>query len=253
MINWLKFFFLSFFADRYAREAAERRFLNLLLGFVLSIVLIFGGLAIGYRLSFGTHYAKASEFKEFAYAMFNDAETFVSISADNGTLTAMPPAAQTVNSLTDGEYSLNGYMLIIDTRRKDQTYAEFDAYYATNDGMRKIAYSEWLALSDDDRAEYPVFGIEYKPTAVDIQSRRGEYQAYFDGLETEDAQAYEKYAQLSAKLENDEIDIADYDCALYELYAATYYPSFAEYERYGNAPTLKTYYLNTVKTEKCVK
>lgn len=253
MVKWLKFFFLSYFSNRYAREAAERRFLNLLLALVLSIVLIFGGLATGYRLSFGAHYKKASEFKEFAYAAFaGDAQSSVPLSVDDGILST-PQPAQTVNSFANGEYSLNGYMLIIDARPRSQTYAEFEAYCREKDGERKIAYSEWLELSETDREQYPTFGIEYKPTSVDISSRRGEYESYFESIKTADEKTYEKYAELSEKTQTGELGKTDYECALYELYIAAYYPSLAEYESYGNAPTLKTYYLNTVKTAECAK
>ena len=70
MVNWLKFFFLSFFSDRYAKQAAERRMLNALACVLIALVLLFGGLLTGYVSSFGKHYAAATEFREFAYSVF---------------------------------------------------------------------------------------------------------------------------------------------------------------------------------------
>ena len=231
MVNWLKFFFLSFFSDRYAKEAAERRMLNALACVLIALVLLFGGLLTGYVSSFGKHYAAATDFREFAYSVFASDGNGVEFSIGGNKMSAN----KQVEKLTDGD----GYALIIDTRPVRTTYDDFIAFCTDKSGAR-IDYAAWLALDEEQRKNY-AFGIEYSGKAIDVAARAESYEQYFD-TESASEQAKAEFAQLKEQVNSNKITQVEYNNLLYELYVKRYYPSMSNFERYGNAPTVRTYY-----------
>lgn len=244
MVDWLKFFFLSFFMDKYAKEAAERRMLNALLGILLALVLLFAGLMIGYVSSFGRHYDNASEFRKFAYSVF-------SVTGDNGVEFSVKKENMTASAVVDTFKSDEGahgkYALIIDTRPAATTYDDFSAFCTDKSGQ-KIDYSAWLELDEEQRKSYK-FDIEYSGTALDVAAHKDEYTAFFDSDRASDA-AKADLSALDERLASDKLTEAEYNNALYELYVKNYYPSLSSREKFGNAPTLRTYYRETINKQK---
>ena len=55
MRGWLKFFGLSFFSDKIAKEAKIRGVFNCVLGFVLALLFIFCGVLASNAVPFYTH------------------------------------------------------------------------------------------------------------------------------------------------------------------------------------------------------
>lgn len=144
-------------------------------------------------------------------------------------------ANKQVEKLTDGD----GYALIIDTRPVRTTYDDFIAFCTDKSGAR-IDYAAWLALDEEQRKNY-AFGIEYSGKAIDVAARAESYEQYFD-TESASEQAKAEFAQLKEQVNSDKISQAEYNNLLYELYVKRYYPSMSNFERYGNAPTVRTYY-----------
>ena len=95
MTEWLKFYFLGFFSQKLTRQAARRRYLNVVLGILLTFILLFAGLFMGYTCSFGKHYGNSSQFREFVYSVFasGDKHKDIHISVKDGKLNADIPSA----------------------------------------------------------------------------------------------------------------------------------------------------------------
>ena len=232
--------------DKHAKEAAERRMLNALLSILCALVLLFGGLMTGYVSSFGKHYENATEFRDFAYSVFAaDGDGRIEFSVENKKMTA----SKTVDSFADGEYKSDEYALIVDTRPMRTTYDDFSAFCTDKtDKNVKIDYADWRKLDEEQKKNY-TFGMEYSGVAIDVAARKDEYTEFLVSDETDDA-AKEQLQKLNVRVESGEIDEARYCEELYELYVKNYYPSLSAYEKFGNAPTLRTYYENIVDKEK---
>jgi len=242
-VQWLKFYFLGFFSNEISKEGADRRFVNTLLSFILTFVIICCGLIAGYTASFGLNYSKADGFKDFLYSALAD-ETNpnrINLKMSDGKLSAeIPGGRQYVNSLIeDGGYDKNGYKLIMDTRPSSETFAEFTITCKDSAG-KDIGYEAYRELTDEGKKNIAL-GIEFSGKALDVTARQTEYIAFLEKVSAPGTEDYnEEIANAYGKLEPDG---AGYANALYALYVKAYYSAVNIRDSYGAAPTLKTYYL----------
>ncbi|MBD5632349.1 MAG: hypothetical protein HDP34_03890 [Clostridia bacterium] len=241
-VGWLKFYFLGFFSNELSQEGASRSFWNVLLSFLIAFIMVCGGLVAGYVASFGVHYKNADDFRTFLYTAFADESSAsrINLSLSGGKLLAeIPDGKQSVNSLIEenGEYVVNGYKLVLDTRAADSTFDDFKLTCKSSDGTL-ITYEEYKALPEADKNNASV-SITYSGKAVDTALKQDEYSAYLDGA-TDVSEAYEALKQKVG-----ELDDKTYADEIYKLYIKSYYPILTGKDSYGDAPTLRTYYMNS--------
>ena len=125
-VDWLKYFFGSFFLHKYASESEERGFGGPLLGLLLAMAMIFAGLFGGSVAAFPSYYENSEEYTQFLYNAFaQSGEDRLNIKIENGVARAgkfdgeygAGLVANTFTSEADRDkYSVNGYQLVIDTR-----------------------------------------------------------------------------------------------------------------------------------------
>ncbi len=264
MKDWLKFYFLSFFRNKYAKEADNRRALNLLLSAVLSIVLIFCGLLLGYTASFDAHYGGAAEFRQFVYSAFAEEGSRIPVKIKNGVFEAdLPSGLDHIDSYVTGDYVYKDHKLIVDPRDVSMTFDDFSAYCVKNDGKNeKISYDEWRGLDKSERGNYS-FGIDYSGVTLDTLVKLNDYEDWLDIVsrvptDDEPNEHYDKtiaqaYATALEKLASGGIDERHYANVVYAQYVQTYYPDMSRIESFGAAPTIKTYYMRTVNNDKTRK
>lgn len=237
MIAWLKYFFLGFFNDKYIEEAPNRSFWNSFLGVVSAFLILCTGVFTGYVSSFNTHYKNSGEFRAFLSASLDDAE----LKMKNGRLSS-PKYVNNFLDLEDGEKP-QGYGLIIDTRPAAETFDDFSVMcYDVKDN--EITYSEYMALSESDKKAYTP-RLLYSGKTLDVTLKQDEYKNYLNGSEAGRA----ALSALDSKRESGEITETEYANGVYTEYIKLYYPSLAGVERYGQAPTLRTYYLGMVVSD----
>lgn len=250
MVNWLKFYFLGFFSNELSKDGAARNFFNTLLSVVIAFVAICGGLIAGYSLSFGIHYSNAEEFRNFLYSAFasENVDSRIGLVAEGGKVSAsFNGEKEYVNSLSgdDGEYLVNGYRLIVDTREAATAFDDFTVVCKDSDGS-EISYEEYRALSEEEKSN-GTFTVQYSGKALDVRQKQAEYVAFIDRISEPSGAEYNtdvavKYAKLKQDLSSGLIGQTDYDNEIYVLYVEAYYPDIKD--AYGGAPTLKTYYLS---------
>ena len=250
MVKWLKFFFGSFFDDRQAKLAPTRRYLNCLLAFLLGFALMYFGLTIGYLQTFGHHYSNSSAIKNVVANLFDTDVDGAPISIKIDGIKASADAV--VNTYDDPaaaeKFVVGGYNVILDTRPLKTTYDDFNAYCAKGD--ERISYEKYRTeLTESERSEYK-FTVEYSGKKLEFTPEKLDgYAAYLDltGDETSaeyNADVFKAYGELKDR--RDELGAGEYENALYELYVKAYYPDISKTERYGNAPTLRTYYVSNI-------
>lgn len=244
MKDWLKFFFLGFFNDKLAEEGAKRSGFNTLLSFVLAFLLLCGGLTAGYSASFSGHYSDAELFRSFLYSAFagEDGSGRISAEVENGRLTATFGDGRThVNGFTE-EDGFEGYTLVVDTRPASTTFDDFSVVCKDAEG-RTIGYEDYRILSEEDKKKGS-FKIEYSGKTLDVMQKQGEYTAFLDRVSEEGSEDYnEEIAKAYASCKAEEMGTLEYANAVYTLFVRAYYPSLKAIETYGDAPTVKTYYM----------
>ena len=250
-IGWLKFYFLGFFSNELSQEGASRSFWNVLLSFFLTFLIICGGLVAGYAASFGVHYTNAEGFRGFLYTVFADSNNKerISLSVADGKLAAeIPHGRQNVNSLVEenGAYTVNGYKLILDTRDAACAFDDFILTCKDADG-NKITYEDYKAMTEEDKKTVSL-AITYSGKSLDTLLKQSDYIAYLEKVSTATDKEYDKdiagaYGDLKNK--EGELGAQKYADEIYKLYIKAYYPVLSGKDAYGEAPTLKTYYLNS--------
>lgn len=258
MVKWLKFFFGSFFDDRQAKLAPMRRYLNCLLAFLLGFALMYFGLTIGYLQTFDHHYSNSSAINNVVENLFETDVDGAPISVRIDGIKATSGAggeldnSAVVNTFDDPsaaeKFKLGEYNVILDTRPLKTTYDDFTAYCVKGD--ERISYEKYRdELTESERGDYK-FAIEYSGKKLEFTPEKLDgYAAYLDltGDETSaeyDADIFKAYGELEDR--RDELGAGEYENALYELYVKAYYPDISKIERYGNAPTLRTYYVSNI-------
>ncbi len=239
----IKYFFLSFFSNPLAEESRRRGLWQGILSFLLGLALFFCGLTAGSAASFSPLYKKAGSFREFLYkAADNAVTTEVKDGKARASIRGENDAAidTFANDADAAVYSLNGYNLIIDTRDEATTYNDFTLTYVLNG--KEYSAEEWRSLSEKEKKIYSV-KVNYSSSALVLTKEKAEgYAAWILGAECDDKAAKEKCRALL----NDagELPEKNYNAA-YELYVSAYYSDLSKIERYGKAPTMRSYYMNT--------
>lgn len=250
MKKWLKFFGLSFFSHKQAKEGARRGYTNMFLGFILALVFLYASFLLGDMLPFGAHYESSPDFKDSIYAVFTNDDAALRIDGEikDGRLRLKEQGGEYAEALlintfeneTDRKnYSVNGFNVVLDTRPAD-ALAEIEAYYVSSDGSgKRISYEDYLSLNEVARLNFD-FKIEYTGKELQLDGETVEkYRAYVDGLSTENKGRTEK---LAADLSENTITKDEYNRAIYELYFETYYPEITAYESASKVPLLRNYY-----------
>ena len=250
MKKWFRFFGLSFFSHKIAKEGAKRGYTNTFLGFVLVLVFLFANFIGGDMLPFGLHYSNSPDFMATAHGVFVNADVSKRIDAEikDGTLWLKKQGSDftegvlinTLESDSDRQtYSVNGFNVVVDSRPAN-TLAEIEAYCVNSDGTNsEISYEDYLTLSDVKKINFD-FKIRYTGNALVLDDKTVEgFRAYVDGLNSEAKASAEK---LGDDLKADKITKDEYNRAIYELYFTSYYPEITAYESTSKVPLLRNYY-----------
>lgn len=194
MIEWLKVFGLGFFNGRLAARSGKLGFVSVVLSIALSFAFFMFGFMAADTVPFSSHYDNADGFGDFLHAAFS---SDVKVEICNG----FAKSDSVINTYTDQadreRYALNGYHLIVDTRKSD-TLIEFTQVAV--DGDTELDYPSYLALSDRERQRYT---LETRYTADELvltAERVERCESYLDGLsaEGEKKDVAEAYAALKA-------------------------------------------------------
>lgn len=240
-LDWLKYFSLNFFHNKYAREGARRSTLNVLAGIAIAFVLLCGGLTIGYNGSFKTHYDNAGGFKQF----LNEDLKGVSLAIEDGKLTS---DVNIETFVSGSDYRVNGYELVIDTRPVATTYNDFTIEVKDKDG-KEMTYDEYMKLPSEDMRKCTL-SLKYGDKLLDTAERQDIYRAYLDKVSTKGDDYIEsidsEYSNIKSMEEKGELAGYELYNAIYRLYARAYYPSFEKVEKYATVPTMRSYYLSKV-------
>lgn len=249
MNKWLKFYFGGFFSDDLLGEASSRSFWNTVLSLILSFLLIWSGLSVGYIASFGRHLSDATDFHRFLDASLGkDNESGVYLTVSDGRLCAeFDNGADHLNTFdrTDGSYRL-----IVDTRPKETTFDDFSVLCKDANG-KEIPYDEYVALSEEQR-EKSECSIVYSGQALDVAAGLSDYRAYLEKFSAAAATDSDKelaanYAALEREYEEGKKTSEEYANEIYVLYFEAKYPTLSGKDAYGKAPTLRTYYMDLEK------
>ena len=250
MKKWLKFFGLSFFSHKLAKQGAKRGYSNVFLGFVLALVFLWAGFFCGDVLPFGMHYNNSPDFMAVVHTVLANTDTNKRIDAkiESGALEAKKQSSEYTERLLVNtferdadklDYSVHGYNVVIDTRSAN-ALAEIEAYCVSNDGKNTvISYLDYLTLSDVAKLNFD-FKLRYTGNALELDDELVEgYRAYLYGLGNENKDKAEK---LANDLAQNTIQKSEYNKAIYELYFVNYYPEITAYESTSKVPLLRNYY-----------
>ena len=257
MKKWFKFFGLSFFSHKQAKEGARRGYTNTFFGFILALVFLYASFLLGDMLPFGAHYEGSPDFKDSIHSVFANDDAALRIDGEikDGRLKIKEHGGEYTEALIINtfenesdrkNYSVNGFNIVVDTRPAD-SLAEIEAYCVNSDGTNSIiSYEDYLSLSDvkkinfDFKLRYTGNELVLTDTAVE------EYRAYVDGLSLENKGKTEK---LAADLSDNTITRSEYNRAIYELYFENYYPEITAYESASKVPLLRNFYYHSYVRE----
>lgn len=236
MRGWLKFFFGSFFSHSLADEAGDRKFWNCVLSFVLFVIILWLSLSVGYYAVLPYHLNRSSDFRAF---ITNAVENCgLTLEVKNGCISVNDGRViDTYVNDGDEEFRYKGYNLIVDTRNNENSYNDFNAYCKEQKGDKTISYEEYLSLTDADKKNY-LFVLEYTERSLEITDELvDKCETYLNSLDS--GSIYEQYKAL----DKSSMDKEDYANGVYELYVQGYYPDLSSREKFGKAPTMRTYYI----------
>ena len=250
MKKWFKFFHFSFFSHKLAKEGAKRGYASFFLSFILTLVFLWTGFIGGDMLPFSAHYNNSPDFKAVTRLVFAnpDLDKRIQAEIENGALKVKKNdvtyvediIVNTASNENDKQnYSVNGYIVVIDTRPAD-TLAEVEAYCISNDGKNTvISYDDYLTLSEVARLNFD-FKLRYTGNAHELDDELvAGYREYIDSLSDENKNAAEA---LANDLSENKITRFEYNKAIYELYFTSYYPEITDYEATSKVPLLRNYY-----------
>lgn len=243
VISAIKYFFLSFFSNPLAEECRYRSLWQGLLAFLLGLLLFFGGLMTGNTASYSSLYQRAGDFREF---MYHAAENAVTVEVKDGKAIASVNGEKNtvINTFTNeadaAKYAMNGYHLIIDTRDEATTYNDFTLTYVLNG--EEYSSEEWQKLAEAEKNNYSV-KVGYSSASLELtKEKMAAYVAWILGEDCADKETKERCRALlddTGKLPPENYNEA------YELYVSAYYSDLSKIERYGEVPTMRSYYVNT--------
>lgn len=225
--SWFKFFGLSFFSDKIAREAPKRGFTAVGLALLLSFLFLACGYIAADIVPFSTHYENAGQYKEFVQNAF-DGE--IDIVIENKAAHSDNKINTYVNG-SDGKFIKNGYNLIVDTRPA-KTFIKFSQTAVK--GNTEISYEDYLKLSDEERKAYKIKTV-YTDEQIELteESVNG-YGTYLKGAGEEAAADFEKLDKEQLK--------EQYNEELYCLFVKYYYTDATSVLYGAKAPVLRDYY-----------
>lgn len=246
ILNWIKFFFLSFFSNKRAKEGIQKGFSNLFLSLIIALVFICLGVIGADTMPFSAHYDSSTGFKSVVQNAFAGGE--INLMIENGKLRAPQDGndgkgliVDTFNSQSDKDiYAVSGYDLVVDTRPSD-TLAKFEAYcVSTADENQVISYEEYLTLNDVSKLNFE-FRLRYTGEELTLTSDMvDDFKSYLD----ENENYSQKAKDLADKLSSGEITKQAYDREIYGQYFEAYYPSIKQYESNSKVPLLRNYYFH---------
>lgn len=229
MREWLKFFFAGFFRDKY-NNAAERSFFNAVLAVVLAYIFLALGFFVGLVAPFAHHYDSSTQFSEFV----TQATAGVNLQMKDGKLSA-DVSRNDFAGVKEGE--LDGYGVIIETGPAATTFDDFSVVCVDKSG-KEISYADYSLLSENEKATYTpqlLFGGK----KLDVTVKQDEYKSVLNQSQSGKV----ALAELDDKLATGQISEKEYNDGVYVAYVKAYYPPMSGVEKYGGAPTLRTYCL----------
>lgn len=240
ILSTIRYFFLSPLSNKVAARRCSVG--HGILSFLLGLVLLFVALMAGDAVAFGTQYKNAEMFRSFLYHAVDNGLT---LTIEDGRATALNGGEETrIDTFqSDSDFVTNGYQLIVDTHQEATDYNDFSVEYL-RDG-EPITASEWKALTEQGDTQCAM-KFSYSPDAVDITAQKA--QAYADWLLGEECTDADAQQNCRVLLNPDGTVSEENYNALYELYVLTRYPGVADTERYGNVPTMRSYYFRTYLT-----
>lgn len=251
MKKWIKFFFLSFFSNKQAKEGTKRGLTSAVLGLILALVFTCVGLIGAEALPFGTHYNNSGDFKALARNAFAnpDGANGISLNVVDGKLQAKVQGdykkgliVNTFDSQEDAtNYAKGEYQLVVDTRSAD-ALAKVEALCVSTDEQKTtITYEEYLTLNDVAKRNFE-FKLKYTGEELVLSDADVEnYKAYVEGTSQDNKNLV---AEILEKLEKNEITKEQYNRAMYALYFSEYYPEITQYESSSRVPLLRNYYFH---------
>ena len=244
MKEWSKSFFGSFFSNKIARDVTDRSIWQSILSFVLAVILLFLGSVAGVFAAFPVHFKQSSDFRSFLNAAFNNEDgngLSLQIRSGLASCSAANDSDGVINTYKyDGDrtrYSLNGYNLIVDTRPTATNFNDFKVSCKKSDNT-EIPYESYKLLSSKEKEDYRL-SLVYGENEVAFDAAK--IEEYCDYLST--YATGETLKKFNAIVKDGTVAEADYP-ELYCLYFNEYYPDFADYDSFGVAPTMRSYYID---------
>ena len=244
MIEWFKFFGLSFFSNKHARCAGHYGVGSILLTLLLAIVFFYFGYCSG-AAPFVKNYENAVEYKQFLHSAFNETDLYVEI--ENG----KAKCDKKINTHTgDDIYAKNGYNLIVDTRPLNM-FIKFSCVAVKEE--TEISYETYLALNPDDKMDYTLKTVYTDEELVISEELLRNCEDYLKKISVEESADYNAHAAKEYKTLIDGIadySKEEYNSLVYKLYIKYYY-QFAKTGYSGSdAPMLRDYYFTNIYTSK---
>lgn len=241
VLSSIRYFFFSSFSHELA--AQRRSAWYGILSFLLGQALVFAALLAGDSLAFGKQYENAEVFRSFLYQAVDKGLT---LTIEDGRASAALRGSENIKIDTfqsDPGFSENGYQLIVDTYPEATDYNDFTVEYL-HDG-EPISAAEWQQLTGRGDTKCAL-KFNYSPDAVILTAQKvQECVNWLLGSECSDVNAQKSCRDLMDR--DGTVPEENYN-ALYELYVLTRYPGVSDTERYGNVPTMRSYYFRTYLT-----
>lgn len=243
MRDFFRFFWLSFFSDKIAAEAPDRKvytaFVSLFIAFILFVVT----LVAADFCSFSVQYGKADAFNSLVNNAFaGDIDTRISLDVSDGRIFAARSGgecakAKVINSFTDdSEYSVGGYNFVVDTR----AMTAYDAFEVSFEGCGVTA-EQYAGLPFAAKKNFvPKIVMTDKERVLD-----GEFvatcEAYLDKMSDKTGVDYDKdISDAYAAIKGSTADPTEKNGQIYALYLRAYYPSL--FDGKTGVPNLRNYY-----------
>lgn len=238
MKDWFKFFGLSFFSDKVARDAHNHGFAAVIIALVLAFLFYLFGYFAADTVPFSTHYDNAEAYKAFVAQAFDG----IGLEITDGAAKSDKKLNTYTSEADKAAYSQGGYDLIVDTRPSN-TLIEFTQ--TAKKGDKTIDYAQFKALPKAEQKEY-VISHEFTDKELELdealENRTAEYleSISVSGAEIYDENAAKEYGELKDK--KGEYKTEDYRKELWYLYVKYYYTSARSILPSAKAPTLRDYY-----------
>lgn len=238
MKDLFKFFGLSFFSDKIAREARNRGFAVVIVSLVLAFMFFLFGYIAADVVPFSAHFDRASDYKAFIQTAFGGAALDI-----NDGKARSDKLINTYTSEADrAAYSRYGYDLIVDTRPLT-TLIEFTQ--TAKKGDKTIDYAQFKALPKSEQKQYEITHNYTDKELVLDEELEARTEKYLESISVVDAEIYDEaganeYAEL--KNRRGDYETEDYRRELWYLYVKYYYTSAKSILATAKAPTLRDYY-----------